>query len=460
MSSIVYSEGKGRKGLRLAAGLRWVILDTGASSKLSAKKIRLQAQPTGASRYVVNQRAVTPNGVSQTSQEATIGLYNEPMQPSAGGTLYSLSMVVLSGFLRQENLDHNKINVALLMEPQGAPHLRAMVFIQNAQVIMDSVLETTRAIEQLGEHVARSGAMTIFSENPEIALEHTPITWSQIVSLVDRKASDALLRPIPGTPYPFVTFLMLSLAVGGWFAYDHYVREPEKNRRAALALAARDQTPAYREAVQAELHSTGWDRADLLGFLASVRQRAVFESGWVFREMMCDIHQCTTQWERRGGLLTGLASARRDESIVSAGATDEANGTPSGTLLNGPPALEKAITQFKHSRKVAALEVVDLPEASVSVLQLITVAQQLSNAAIGVTLREMHPWEVISTTDVEPRAILRKSELELSLMPHQATETFALLPSNTLIQSVRLKVADVNSFSLELKANSYASPTK
>jgi hypothetical protein len=212
--------------------------------------------------------------------------------------------------------------------------------------------------------------------------------------------------------------------------------------------------------LQAELHSTGWDRADLLGFLASVRQRAVFESGWVFREMMCDIHQCTTQWERRGGLLTGLASARRDESIVSAGATDEANGTPSGTLLNGPPALEKAITQFKHSRKVAALEVVDLPEASASVLQLITVAQQLSNAAIGVTLREMHPWEVISTTDVEPRAILRKSELELSLMPHQATETFALLPSNTLIQSVRLKVADVNSFSLELKANSYASPTK
>jgi hypothetical protein len=456
MSSIVYTHGKGRKGLHLAAGLRWVILDMGTGSKPSPKKIRAQAQPTAASRYVVNRRAIGPQGTEQTSLEATIGLYNEPIRSSTDGLLYSLSMVVLGGILRQESLNPQTINVALLMEPQGAPHLRVMVFIQNAQVILDSVLDKTRAIELLKEHVQRSGEITIYCEHPEIPLEHTPITWPQIVSLADKKATAALLRTIPATPYPLLVFLVLSLAVSGWFAYDHYVREPEKKRRIALALAARDQTPVYVAAAQGALRSTGWERADVLQFLASMRERSVLESGWVLKQMFCDIHQCTTQWERRGGLLTGLAAARPAETILSNGTTDITSGSPPG----GPPALEKAITQFKHSRKVTALEVADLPYASSSMADLITVAQKFSNAGIGVTIRDMHPWEVIPTTDVEPLAILRISELEMTLMPHQVRETLDSLPKNTLVQSVRLNVADVNSFTLDLRASSYASPNK
>ncbi len=449
MSFIVYDTAKGRKGVRLAAGLRWVVLEGNDKARPSSKKIREQARGMAASRYVLNHK---PNSNSargvQGGENTTIGLYTEPVHPIVKGKLYSLSMLLLVAILRDQQVDLDAVNVALLMEPQGMPHLRVIVFIQSGQVIMDSVVEKERAIKQIEDHVARALPVRVLAQHPEIAGPYTPISWETVVGFVDSKASDALLRSIPRAPHQFVVLAVLGVAASSWVAYDTFVIQPHRKRLAAQALAARDQTPTYLKAALHALQSTGWDRTDLKAFLIAMRERPVIEAGWMLQEMACDVAQCTTKWERRGGLLPGLAAARADETLLSPGTSTSAAA--------GPPALDTASTQIQHPRQLAAVDPSTLPKVSTAVDDLVTLGQKLSNAGIAVNLREMQPWEVIPISDVDPQSILRKSELEISLMPHQASEVLALLPESTLIQTVHLKVADINSVTLVFKGNSYA----
>lgn len=437
MSTIVHTLGTGRSALRLAAGLRWVVLDAGSASrpgKPRSDKIRAQAKASGASSYVLQQA---------DQSTTTIGLYNEPMQPSKGGKIYSLSMLFLRGVQREAAVDRSLINVALMLEPQGAPNMRVLVFIEAGQITRDLVLECSRAIEQLNKHVAVSPGLSVFSQHAEISHAHTPITWSNIDRLVDKSAVEAVLRPVPRSPLAAITLVLAVLLVSTWFVYDYSVRQPEKKRRAAAELARRDQTPAYLAAVNQELQTSGFERADLVAFLNGMRARPALIVGWALEQVSCDTRQCTTTWSRRGGLSSDLAAALPLETMVS--------GDASG---GGSASLEKAYTQVLREAKTSSLDRLALPVADTSAAQLVSVAQKLANANIPVTLRETRAWDAIALSNVNPQAVLRKGDLEISVMPHQAADVLALLPSNVLLQGVTFKVAET--IQVIFKGASYA----
>jgi len=436
MSTIVHTLGTGRSALRLAAGLRWVVLDAGSASrpgKPRPDKIRAQAKASGASSYVLQQA---------DQNTTTIGLYSEPMQPSKGGKIYSLSMLFLRGVQREAAVDRNLINVALMLEPQGAPTMRVLVFIEAGQITRDLVLERSRAIEQLDKHVAVSPGLSVFSQHAEISHAHTPITWSNIDRLVDKSAVEAVLRPVPRSPFVAIALVFAVLLASSWFAYDHYVRQPEKKRRAAAELARRDQTPAYLAAVNQELQTSGFDRADLVALLTGLRGRPALTAAWALEQITCDTRQCTTTWSRRGGLSSDLAAALPNETIVP------------GDTSAGGSSLEKAYTQVLREAKTSSLDRLALPVAATSAAQLVSVAQKMTNASIPVTLRETRAWDAVPLVNVAPQAVLRKGDLEISVMPHQAADVLALLPPNVLIHSVTFKVAE--SIQVIFKGASYA----
>ena len=435
MSTIVYSAGQGSSAVRLAAGLSWVVVKTGANGKPQNDKIRTQAQSSGASRYVLHK--------GQEGEATTLGLYSDPMTPSKGGKLYSLSSLFLAGILREASVERNLINVALLLEPQGAPSMRTLVFIEAGQVTRDTVLERTRAISSLEEHLAQMPGISVFSEHAEITHPHTPITWADVAELADKRAVDSLLRPVPRSPVLVLSVLAAALAVTSWFAYDQLVRQPEKKRRLAAEQAARDQTPAYLEAVDRELKSTGWNRDDLKAFVTSLRERSAQRAGWALEQITCDPQQCTSQWGRRGGLVTDLAAALPKEVLLP------------GDAASGPASLEKAFTRANHERKTTSLEKADLPKGQASTTALLAVAQKMTNAGVPMSLRELTPWGAIPLAEVRPTAVLLKGGLEIPVMPHLAIDALNLLPANVLIQSVALRISD-GSMNFTFKGNSYA----
>jgi hypothetical protein len=435
MSTIVYSAGQGSSALRLAAGLSWVVVKTGANGSPQKEKIRAQAQASGASRYVLHK--------GQAGEATTMGLYSDPMTPSRGGKLYSLSSLFLAGILREASVERNLINVALLLEPQGAPNMRVLVYIEAGQVTRDTVLERTRAIASLEEHLAQLPGVSVFSEHAEITPVHTPITWADVAELADKRATASLLRPVPRSPVLLLCALAVALAVASWFSYDLLVRQPEKKRRALAEQAQRDQTPAYLEAVERELKTTGWNRLDLLAFVSSLRGRPAQRAGWAIEQITCDVQQCTTQWGRRGGLVTELAAALPHEILLS------------GDAANGNASLEKAFTRTNQERKNASLDKSDLPRGQASTTALLAMGQKMANAGVAVSLRELRPWDAIPLAEVQPPAVLLKGELELPVMPHLAIDALGLLPANVLIQSISLRVTD-DSMTFTFKGNSYA----
>jgi len=435
MSTIVYSAGQGSSAVRLAAGLSWVVVKTGATGSVQKEQIRAQAQASGASRYVLHK--------GQAGDATTIGLYSDPMTSSKGGKLYSLSSLFLAGILREASVERNLINVALLLEPQDAPAMRVLVYIEAGQVTRDTVLERTRAIASLEEHLAQLPGISVFSEHAEITQGHTPITWTDVAELADKKAAASLLRPVPRSPVLLLCALAVALAVVSWFSYDQLVRQPEKKRRVLAEQARRDQTPAYLEAVNRELKSTGWDRVELLAFVRGLRERPALRAGWALEQITCDVQQCTTQWGRRGGLVTDLVAALPQETLLTG---DAANGTAS---------LEKAFTRASQERKTASLNPSDLPRGQASATALLAMAQKMANAGMAVSLRELKPWDAIPLAEVRPAAVLLKSELELHVMPHLAIDALGLLPANVLVQSISLRVTD-GSITFTLKGNSYA----
>ena len=120
----------------------------------------------------------------------------------------------------------------------------------------------------------------------------------------------------------------------------------------------------------------------------------------------------------------------------------------------GSASLEKAYTQVLREAKTSSLDRLALPVADTSAAQLVSVAQKLANANIPVTLRETRAWDAIALTNVNPQAVLRKGDLEISVMPHQAADVLALLPSNVLLQGVTFKVAET--IQVIFKGASYA----
>lgn len=438
MSAIVYSEGKGRSAIRIAAGLRWVVLDGGLGrGKSQTSQVRIQSASVGSTRYVIQK----------SDAGDTVGLYNDPLVEDATlkGKIYSLSMLMLAGLLLKDGVEAVGVNAVLMMQPTGLPEKRLLIYIEGGQVTLDTILERDKAIEQAKSHIDMSPDAVLYLEHAEVDRSHERISWQDVVALIDKKVSSAVLKQVPVSPYLLPVLILAIASVGGWYTYDQMVRQPEKRRLASIQAAKKDKTPAYIAAAERALRTTGWDRADMNSFVAGLMSHPAYLSGWTLAQVICDQEACTSEWARRGGVVTDLQVALPNEKLVIGSA---GSSTQSSTL-------EKSFMRQTYERKNAEIDRSNLATSEQALMEIRPVMQRLLNASALATIGEFKKWEVVSTSGVRVNEIVYQAPFEVSLPLFRLSETLDMLPKNILLQTLSITNGD-GSFSFNLKGNAYA----
>lgn len=438
MSAIVYSEGKGRSAVRIAAGLRWVVLDGGLGrGKSQTSQIRIQAASIGSSRYVMQK----------SDAGDTVGLYNDPIVEDASlkGKIYSLSILMLTGYLQRDGVDPVGINAVLMMQPSGLPEKRLLIYIEGGQVTLDTILDRDKAIEQAKSQIDISPDAVLYLEHAEVDRAHERISWSDVVELIDKKVSVAVLKSVPVSPYLLPVIVLAIASAGGWYAYDQLVRQPEKRRLASIQAAKKDKTPVYVSASEQALRSTGWDRDDIKNFVFGLMSHPAYVTGWSFAKIACDQSGCISEWSRRGGIVTDLQAALPNEKMII---LSQDGGNQSSTI-------EKTFMRQAYERKNAAIERSQLGTIEQSILEIRPVIQKLQNAGASATMGEFKKWEVASTSGVRVNELIYQTPVEVTMPLFRLSETLNMLPTNILLHSLVISNAD-GSLSFNLKGVAYA----
>jgi hypothetical protein len=355
-------------------------------------------------------------------------------------------MLFLHGLPKEEG---QRVDAVLLMEPQGAPDKRCVVFIQAGQITSDLVMDKSKAIDQVEQHLQYSQNASLYLQHDEIEHDHRTITWEQIESFSEDKDSGSVLQAVPASPYLLPIVLLLVAGGAGYLAYDEMVIQPEKKRQAQIERAKQDRTPAYNAAAEQALRSRGWDRKDLTAFLSEVGKRRMIISGWSLDSMQCDMTSCISQWGRHGGLVSDLEKNLPEEQLLITGKDANAGGDRISTM-------EKTVTKRDYERKPAELARADLKPVRQSIITLRPVLQKFVNASINVTAKEPTPWTVSDLGGVKPASVLVEQSLEITAPMFRMPEILKMLPENVLITSFQMNVSEFN-INVNLKGAAYAS---
>lgn len=437
MSAIVYSEGKGRSSVRIAAGLRWVVLDGGLGrGKSQTSQVRIQASSIGSTRYVIQKSEVGD----------TVGLYNDPLTEDASltGKVYSLSVLMLSGLLQKEGVDPVGVNAVFLMQPAGLPDKRLLIYIESGQVTLDTILEREKAIDQAKSHIDMSPDAVLYLEHAEIDRSHERMSWEEVAELVDKRASIAVLKAIPISPFLLPVCIIAIASISGWYAYDKLIHQPEVRRQASVLAAKKDKTPAYIAAADQALRSAGWDRANLVDFVSKLSSHPAYVAGWSLVSMSCDLDACISQWSRRGGIVTELQSDLPAESLI---VTNPDNDAQSSTI-------EKSFMRMPHERKASVIERAELKTNDEYLIEIRPIMQRLINAGAVASIGDIKKWDVSSLSGVKSNEIIYQSPFEIYMPFFRFSDVVALLPKNILLQSLDITNND-GSLGFKLKGNAY-----
>ena len=431
MSVIVHSTGKDKLSIGLAGALRWSVLAT-SSQDLRKKNsiIRNQASLIGAHSYATRQ----------IGDATYLGLYTQ----SAIGvkkikSIHSLGIAFLAA-LTGPDVDPVTVNAILLVEPAQMSEKRALVVIEGGEIVRDviegaseAIANAMRARESLPSHV-------VYAQYPEISGAQT-VTWEQ---LLDGCSQDSILQPVPKSPLLLVGIAVVLMAVGGYFAYQKMVVEPEKKRKALAAAAAADQTPVYLAQLRASLSALGWDRKELSKRLADLNAFPMYHAGWALekRECLASAQKCETQWKRTGGQLSAL------QKLLGEASYDVAVSNLDTTTMS-------------HNQPVQAekLEMEQLPEIGAAAKQLREVLQRLSNAEISVSTANSEKWPAMDFKNVKPAVVASRGSIEITAPLPKVIAVLAELPSTVVMDSYTLVVGsgDVGSlFKVTLKGYVYA----
>lgn len=430
MSTIVHSSEVGKTRLHMAVGLRWVVLDQGTKrrkdGRVPAKIIRAQAQTVAASKFVV----------LHSEMDRAAGFYSDPVvgAPPRSEKVYSLSMLFLSAFLRQQA--GAVVNAVLLMQADRAIDKRAVVIILGGQVTLDAMLDTDKALERVQEEIRSVPGISVFCQSPEISATHTIISWEDITALTNKDGSMCRLQPVPASPYLIPSVLLLGVVISGVVSYDQLVRKPEARQRALAEAVKADRTPGYLAAVDLALQSSGWDLDDLQSHLNALRQYPMFTKGWALESLSCDGSNCLSRWARKGGTLETLQAALPSEKLVMPGSEES-------TLTKGAVAtLERAFTTHQLSAKHQARGRDKLQTKEKALLALYSPMQKLSTAGLSVSIGEPSKWDGFDVSGVAASEILLQMPISITAPYFRAKEVLSLLPANVAMKSFLLNTAD------------------
>jgi len=470
MSYIVYAgdEGKSATGgkrlvgsgsrMLLASGLTWTILAQSAKdttkesakpgpksglAKIGKKPIRQSMLRNGATAFVLHRQ----------SDIARLGMYSPPLATKqAKGKLYSLAAAFLADLLKGVSSDAqaSAINAVLLMQPQSGSsgrsndaEKRVLIIVQGGAIFRDLVIDKSKAIDQVREHLATGLSTTLFSEF-EGDVFHSKMyamDWDKICAVVRNNESQARLqsRPLPGW-LPAALLASIALTVAST-SYYQLVVVPANKRALAAELARLDTTPAYVLASDQELSKAGWARDNLADFLAELRNQSVFVSGWALEKLECNMADCTYRFARRAGLVNDLEKAMPFAKLDFA-----ASSLESAVMVRTLEASDKRFANWSRNM---------LQGQTDSLLLVRPVLQKLTNAGVTATVGEPQKWSGVDLKGVLPQSILMLTPVEMSMRLDLAREALATLPPSLLIKSFALTI-NSDSVKVNFKGSVYA----
>lgn len=416
MSVLVHQD----KAVGLAVGVDWSVL-AGAGEKANAAAIRKRASLIGAKNYCTTHLHDT----------TYIGLYTPPVALPGSKAIkpkkvHSLAMVFRNAFT---NVDAAAINAVLLMSPQDSSAAKRLVLvvIEGGQVVYNKLDDAPKAVAKAREFTSSVGiAYSVFGNTHELSSSE-PIEWDQLLGYANGSSE---LKPVPvNTMAIGVVAVIASLAAAG-LAYNYLVIAPAKARAKLLAQqAANNHTPQYMERLNAGLLKAGWEHADMLAFLKSLKTQAAYNKGWELKKIECslDTSACEFKYARLGGTVKELIASSSDKTYLPSRSVSDAEA------------------YFSQSIKPAARSLLGtpLPKPEDGNVALKNQAQRLLNAGANVTSTETKPWpnDGVDINKVEPGALVKRGGFEFKAPYALADTMLAQLPAHVVLKSF---VADFN----------------
>lgn len=411
MSVLVYQD----KAIALAVGVDWSVLASGRE-KVNASAIRKRAAMIGAKKYCTTRL-----------QDTTfIGLYTPPIvlpgvKAAVPKKIHSLAIVFRNAF---SNVDLAAINAVLLMAPQDAQDAKRMILvvIEGGQVVYNKIDETAKVLTKAREFTALTGiAYSVFGNTNDLPSTEV-IQWVELIGYANNQSE---LKSIPINKMALGLFALVATLVAAGLAYNFLVLAPAKARARLLEQqAANNHTPQYLERLNAGLTKAGWDHADLLGFVQSLKTQAVYQKGWELKKIDCNIdsNACEYKYARLGGTLKEL--------IAIASASDKSY--QAGKTIS--------VAEANFSQKIKpltrSLRGVSLPKPELGNITLRNQVQHLLNAGTTVNTTENKAWPVdgIDINKVEATELVKRGGFELKA-PYALTETvLSQLPVHVVLR--------------------------
>jgi hypothetical protein len=426
MSQIVYTH----KGLALASGLAWSLRSSGRGLRKTRQAIREAALAQKATRYA----STTHNG------DTYLGMYRpDVLQRSVKGDVHSLALVFLNALLAENSaVDRSMLNAALSMGVESTDHAkRALVVIADGHVISDTVEPASRAVEIIEERRQQLGeTLLVFTGDGDIP-GAIPTTW---VDLIRYASKSSQTHQVPTSLVLPGALLLALVALGGYAAYHYTVAIPAMEAERARKAAAADRTGQYLKQLAASMEAVGWSKDSLVGELTARKSDPFYTSGWALKSVSCttESQRCTEQWERVGGKLPELVTARESYSYVPQQAAKDSEAVFDRVL---------AATSGRLTHDHIPVDAADAD------LKLRPVVNELVNAGARVQISEAVAWPPVPMQGVKPDAVIKRRKVSIIADYPLYEQVIDRLPAHVVPTAFTLQTS--SPFELTLTAYAY-----
>jgi hypothetical protein len=414
MSQIIYQQ----KGLALASGLKWPVLQISGKSPFKRRAaIRAAARDVRATRYLITEH----------DEAKYLGLYTpDELQRSVKGDIHSLAMVFLNALLDARSVDRSMLNAVLVMSIDGDHSKRALVIISDGHVVHDQVESAQRVHELVGELRNRlADALQAFSSEKDIPGARE-VSWELLAGYANKSSRTQAVPKSILIPLVAATVIVVG---GAGFAHHQFVTLPQLKAEALRKAAASDRTGEYLRELQQALQSVGWNREHLIADLSAMRVQPFFAAGWALKAVSCSVEAraCTEDWDRVGGSLANLVVVRSDLQYQPQDALKDSQATFMRELAVQP----------------AELTADRLPEHGNADADrmLRPVVNELVNAGVRVQMSEAVAWPPVPMQGVKPSVVIKRRQVSITADFHLIEESVRKMPEHFVPHSYTLSTS-------------------
>ncbi|MBS3912793.1 MAG: type 4b pilus protein PilO2 [Hydrogenophaga sp.] len=415
------------KGVAVVAGIKWSVLP---GKKITRTGVRQVAKLVSAERYVV----------VEFEDARYIGLETQDVLQSRKHKRAIPFALACQEFLFANHPD--EFNAIFVMGLKGDAEKRALCVVRNGQIAYDGVDQKSKiltlAIDRFNELGGRCPA---YFEHDEAPFEASDITWGDLIE-APLKQKELLLKAVPGSPVvPILAFVLLC-GIGGAYVYDQFVIQPQKQADRLKRLAANDRTTPYLNALREASATAGWGFESVSQKLGELQGQPYLVSGWSLIKLRCTVEECVETWNREGGDLLELISARPDGLYLA----DESRTDDS------------AVFRFANSGQRAGLDLDGLPNGLVALHQVIRPAiHELANAGFSMSVdAKQVPWPPVASSGVKQEVLVKSSKTTITTSYPFSVDAISRLPKNVLLSAFEINTANPNAFVVKLEGETYA----